>query len=85
MNETYEIIGYQYGTFNGTNGEAVQYANLFCVQDFKGEANQNYCFDGKKAFIFKCVNAAVLKDAEIGRSAKLYFNEYKKVQLIVIA
>lgn len=85
MNETYVIIGYQYGTFEGSNKEDVQYANLFCTQEFKGEASKNYSFDGKKAFIFKCVNAAVLKDAEIGAEVTLYFNQYKKVQMISLA
>lgn len=82
MDDTYKIVGYQYGTFNGSRGESVKYANLYCAQDFRGESNADYCFDGVKAFVFKCVSAEVLEDVEVGGEARVYFNKYDKVSLV---
>ena len=43
------FVGYAFGRFEADDGRLLNYCNVFVLEDFAGEENDEYHFAGKKA------------------------------------
>lgn len=69
------FVGYGYGRFkNESNGSMQEYCNVFMMEDFYGEQNNDYHFGGHKAVKYKCVSPEVFKDIPFGSRVQCWFN-----------
>ena len=78
-------VGYGYGRFKTEAGTMRDYCNVFMLQDFSGEENNDYHFGGHKAMKYGCINPDVFKDIMIGSKVKVFFNGKKKISYMVPA
>ena len=72
-------VGYGYGRFKTEAGTMRDYCNVFMLQDFSGEENNDYHFGGHKAMKYGCVCVDVFKDIKIGTRVKVFFGSNGKV------
>lgn len=76
MSELKKVLGYKIGDFETDRGEKVHFTHLHVCYPKEGVV-------GLAADIFKCLNDDVLKDIKPGDYVMAYFNENKKVQLLM--
>lgn len=69
------VVGYRVGTFVTDNGEAIEYARLYCLSVMDK-------VNGIKAEEVKVKSSEVLADVVVGGFANLYFDQYRKCTLI---
>lgn len=69
------VVGYRVGTFVTDNGEAIEYARLYCLSVMDKVS-------GIKAEEVKVKSSEVLADVVVGGFANLYFDQYRKCTLI---
>lgn len=84
MNDTYEVVGMSYGTFNDKQtGNLIRYASIHVIGDFKtASEGSDYHTQGKKTFTFKCVAPDVFAEVSVGDEVTLFFDQYGKVSYI---
>lgn len=75
MNNLVLVVGYRLGTFVTDNGEAIEYARLYCLSVMDK-------VNGIKAEGVKVKSREVLADVVVGGFANLYFDQYRKCTLI---
>lgn len=75
MNNLVLVVGYRVGTFVTDNGEAIEYARLYCLSVMDK-------VNGIKAEGVKVKSREVLADVVVGGFANLYFDQYRKCTLI---
>lgn len=73
------FVGYGYGVFNTDNGGTQAYCNVFMLEDFAGEQNDNYHFEGLKAAKYKCTGTDVFKGIKVGAKVNVFFDSKGKV------
>lgn len=78
MSDLKKVLGYKIGDFDPQDGtgKKVHYTHLYVCFP-KDEVT------GLTVDIFKCLNDDVIKDIKPGDFVKAYFNENKKVQLLM--
>lgn len=60
-------VGYGFGRFKDkATGNMHEYCNVFMLEDFYGEQNDDYHFGGHKAAKYKCTSPEVFKGIPIG-------------------
>lgn len=79
------FVGFNYGRFETENGKKQDYCNVFMLEDFGGEENEDYHFSGQKAMKYGCVSPDVFKGIKIGETVKVFFDSKKKVSYMVPA
>lgn len=73
------VVGYRVGTFVTDNGDAIEYARLYCLSVMD---NVKCITNGIKAEEVKVKSSEVLADVVVGGFANLYFDQYRKCTLI---
>lgn len=76
MSELKKVLGYKIGDFETDRGEKVHFTHLYVC--YPKEGVTGLCVD-----IFKCLSDDVLNDIKPGDYVTAYFNENKKVQLLM--
>lgn len=76
MSELKKVLGYKIGDFKTDRGEKVHFTHLYVCFPKEGVT-------GLSVDIFKCLSDDVLKDIKPGDYVTAYFNENKKVQLLM--
>lgn len=76
MTDLKKVLGYKIGDFETDRGEKVHFTHLYVC--YPKDFVTGLCVD-----IFKCVSDEVLNDCQIGDYVRAYFNENKKVQLLM--
>lgn len=76
MSELKKVLGYKIGDFETDRGEKVHYTHLHVC--YPKEGVTGLCAD-----IFKCMSDDVLDGINVGDYVRAYFNENKKVQLLM--
>lgn len=80
--KVYQVVGFQWGTFEGKDGRDVPYARLYCVAPFNGHESDTYRFVGGKAHEFKCSSVKLFDNLDVNDKVQLFFNQYGKVNMI---
>ncbi len=73
------FVGYNYGRFRNDRGQMQPYCNVFLLEEFSGEENEDYHFSGQKAVKYSCASPEVYKGVSIGELVTCFFDEKKKV------
>ena len=68
----------------GEGSDLVPYYNVYVVSPVSSFRSEQYEAFGYKAEKFKCTDAGVWKDLCPGDRVKLFFDDKKKVQMIVL-
>jgi hypothetical protein len=76
MSELKKVLGYKIGDFETDRGEKVHFTHLYICHPKEGVV-------GLAVDIYKCLSDDVLKDIKPGDYVTAYFNENKKVQLLM--
>lgn len=76
MSELKKVLGFKVGDFETDRGEKVHFTHLYVCFSKEG-------LTGLAVDIFKCLNDNVIEGIKPGDYVKVYFNENKKVQLLV--
>ncbi len=76
MSELKKVLGFKVGDFTTDQGEKVHFTHLYVCCPKEGVI-------GLSVDIFKCLNDNVIEGIKPGDYVKAYFNENKKVQLLV--
>ena len=73
-----KFIGFRKGNFVDQNGKTINYANVYFT-------DKNPSVDGEIALGYKATLDVVdsLKDIAFGTECKIYFDAYKRVNLVV--
>ncbi len=79
------FVGFNYGRFQNDAGNMQDYCNVFVLEPFSGEENNDYHFSGQKAAKYGCVSPDVFKDIKIGMKVKCFFDSKKKISYMVPA
>lgn len=77
MSELKKVLGFKIGDFETDRGEKVHFTHLYVCYPKEGVT-------GLAVDIFKCLSDDVLKDVKPGDFVTAYFNENKKVQLLMV-
>lgn len=76
MSELKKVLGFKIGDFDTDKGEKVHFIHLYVC--YPKEGVTGLCVD-----IFKCLSDGVLEGIKLGDYVIAYFNENKKVQLLL--
>lgn len=76
MSDLKKVLGYKVGDFTTDQGEKVHFTHLYVCYPKEGVT-------GLAVDIFKCLNDDVIEGIKPGDYVKAYFNENKKVQLLM--
>lgn len=76
MSDLKKVLGYKIGDFETDRGEKVHFTHLYVAYPKEGVT-------GLAVDIFKCLNDDVLEGITPGDYVTVYFNENKKVQLLM--
>lgn len=79
------FVGFNYGRFQNDEGRMQDYCNVFMLEAFGGEENNDYHFSGQKAVKYGCVSPDVFKDIKVGMKVKCFFDSKKKISYMVPA
>lgn len=77
------FVGYGYGRFETDNGTMQDYCNVFMLEDFNGNENNDYHFGGQKAVKYRCLNPDVFKGIDIGAPVQCYFDSKNRISFMV--
>ena len=78
---TYQVAGYEYGSFVGREGNSVSFCNLYVISPI--EKRQGRFSMGFKSSVFKVTSPQLLSDLTHGDHVELGFNQYGRVNRIV--
>ena len=73
------FVGYGYGRFKTETNSMRDYCNVFMLQDFSGEQNNDYHFGGHKAVKYGCISPDVFKDIKVGTRVQVFFSSNGQV------
>ena len=73
------VVGYGYGRFKNDKNEMQDYCNVFVLEDFVGDQNNDYHYEGQKAIKYKCVSPEVFKGISVGSRIKCYFDSRGRI------
>ena len=73
------LVGYGYGRFKTEGGTMRDYCNVFMLQDFSGDQNDDYHYGGHKAMKYGCISADVFANIKIGTRVKVFFSSNGKI------
>lgn len=79
------FVGYGFGRFQTKDNRMQDYCNVFVLEDFKGEENNDYHFSGQKAVKYGCVSPDVFKDIKVGTRVCVFFDSNKKISYMIPA
>ena len=77
MNEKV-FVGFNHGRCENDRGQKQGYCNIFVLEEFAGNPNDDYSFGGQKAVKYSCVSPDVFKDIPIGSRVTCFFDDKKK-------
>lgn len=80
---SYKIVGWAKGRFEDETGKMKDYASLYVTYPVSNYTSDDYEAMGMKAEKMKCVSAGVFSKVNIGDQVELYFDEKKRVNLIM--
>lgn len=70
------FVGFNYGRFQNDEGRMQDYCNVFMLEAFGGEENNDYHFSGQKAVKYGCVSPDVFKDIKVGTKVAGFTNSF---------
>lgn len=79
------FTGFGYGRFEADDGRMLNYCNVFVLEDFTGEENEDYRFGGKKAVKYGCVSPDVFKGIPVNSEVMCFFDSRRKVTYMIPA
>lgn len=79
------FVGFNYGRFKEENGKLKDYCNVFVLEEFGGEQNEDYHFGGQKAVKHGCTSPDVFAGIKPGTKVKVYCDTKKRVCYMVPA
>ena len=79
------FVGFNYGRFENDDGKKQEYCNVFVLEEFGGDQNEDYHFGGQKAVKYGCVSPDVFAGVKPGTKVKVFFDSKKKVCYMVPA
>lgn len=77
------FVGFGYGKFEADDGRMLPYCNVFVLEPFVGEQNEDYRYGGQKAVKYGCVSKDVFKDIPVGSKVRCFFDGRRKVSFMV--
>ena len=77
------FVGFGYGRFETEDGKKREYCNVFMLEDFSGEENEDYHFGGHKAVKYKCFSPDLFRDIPVGTRVQCYFDSKQCVSYMV--
>lgn len=77
------FVGYGYGRFETDSGQMQDYCNVFMLESFNGNENDNYHFGGQKAVKYRCLNPDIWKDIKFGSCVQCYFDSKNRISFMV--
>ena len=77
-------VGYGYGRFDAGKGVMQEYCNVFVLEDFYGNENNDYYFGGHKAVKYKCLKPDIFKDIPIGSRVYCSFDSRSAVTFMQV-
>lgn len=80
---SYKIVGWAKGRFEKDNGGTQEYSHLFVTYPVSDYTSDDYEAMGMKAEKLKCASADVFSQVNIGDQVELYFDDKKRVNLIM--
>ena len=72
-------VGYGYGRFENTKGGKQDYCNVFVLEDFYGQENEDYHFGGQKAVKYKCVSPDIFAGVPFGSRVMCSFDSRGRI------
>lgn len=82
MDEAKIFVGYGYGRFKNEEGKMQDYCNVFVLEEFSGDENNDYHYFGQKAVKYRCVSPDVFRDVPIGGKVECYFDSRKRISFM---
>lgn len=76
------FVGFNFGRFKNDNQQMQDYCNVFMLEEFAGDPNNDYHFGGQKAVKYGCASPDVFKDIPIGSRVTCFFDAKKKVVMM---
>lgn len=75
-----KLVGFRKGQFTSNDNKVIEYANVYFL-------DKNPNVDGEMALSYKATIDVVesLKNVEFGTDVNVYFDQYKRVDLVVPA
>ena len=83
--EEKQLVGVGYGRFQADNGKMLDYCNVFVLEDFAGQENDDYHFQGKKAVKYSCISPDVFAEIPMGTKVMCFFDSKRRVTYMVDA
>ena len=79
------FVGFGYGNFVNDRGAKQAYCNVFVLEPFAGEENEDYHYGGQKAVKYGCTSPELFVGIDFGQKVMCFFDSRKKISYMVPA